>query len=97
VQELEAKNREYEAERMKASVEIQTVARKVNDENKLLRSENQALKDENAQLREVLSSLGVSEADLNRQLSHSRISSRINSSSQTPCPTQTIGLSIART
>jgi hypothetical protein len=63
----------------------------------LLRSENQALKDENVQLRQVLFSLGVSEADLKSQLSHSWLNSRSNSSGHPTSLTQTFGLSIAST
>jgi len=76
---------------------MQTLARKVNDESMLLKLENQTLKDENVQLRQALSSLGVSEADLKSQLSHSWLSSRSNSSGHPPSLTQTFGPSIAST
>jgi hypothetical protein len=86
--ELEAKNREYEAERIKASVEMQGAALKVVDENKTLKTENQTLKEEIAQLRDVLSSLGVTEVELDRRLSQSGLSSRSSSTSHViPSPT----------
>src|ERR1700753_4084718 len=96
VQELEAKNREYEQQQVKASIEMQAAAKSVAEENKTLKSKLQEAKDANAQLREFISSMGVSEIDLEQRLAHSRLSSRSNSSSQIlPSPTGAAGPSFS--
>jgi hypothetical protein len=54
---------------------MQAVARKVNDENKLLKAENQRLEEDNMKLRGMLSSLGVPDPDIEHRISPSRMMS----------------------
>jgi hypothetical protein len=54
---------------------MQRVARKVNEENILLKAEIEHLKEENAKLREVLGDIGVDDAGLERALSKASLSS----------------------
>jgi hypothetical protein len=56
VTDLEAKNRDYEAQQIQASIELQQAARRVNEENEALKAENMRLHNENEELRRILSS-----------------------------------------
>lgn len=68
LQELETKVRDFEHQQVQATVEMQSAARRVNDQNKLLQLRNKRLKAENAGLREVLSDYGVADTEVERRL-----------------------------
>jgi hypothetical protein len=50
---------------------MQAIARKVNDENKVLKAENQRLEEDNIKLRRLLSSLGVPDSEVEHRMSTS--------------------------
>jgi hypothetical protein len=65
-------------------MEMQAAARRVNEENKLLRIENQNLKDENALLREMLDGLGMGDTEIRNGFDQSKSSTSASSAPALP-------------
>jgi len=54
IYDLETKTRDFEAQRIQASIELQQAARRVKEENESLKTENRRLTSENDELKRVL-------------------------------------------
>jgi hypothetical protein len=63
---------------------MQVAARRVNEENKLLRIGNQTLKDENTLLREMLDDLGMGDTEIRNRLDQPKSSTNASSAPALP-------------